>query len=135
MDNKFLNPKIYEKAKKIADEVYKRHSAYKSMFLVKKYKELGGKISEEGERGSKLADWRQEQWLHVLPFLKEGKKEVCGSTKEKKSCRPTRKINSKTPLTLNELIKIHGKKKLTEIAEKKVANMDKRMNWRTGKFY
>jgi len=135
MDNKYLNPKIYEKAKKIADEVYKRHSAYKSMFLVKKYKELGGKISEEGERGSRLANWRTEEWVQVLPFLKEGKKIACGSGQQKKSCRPTKKVSSKTPLTIQELIKIHGKKKLIEIAEAKVANINKRMNWKTGKFY
>ena len=43
MSDNILNPKLYEKAKKEADKVYSRHSAYKSMFISKKYKELGGK--------------------------------------------------------------------------------------------
>ena len=34
----------YKKAKKIADETYSRPSAYKSMFISRKYKELGGKF-------------------------------------------------------------------------------------------
>ena len=40
-----LNKDLYKKAKKIADETYKKNSAYKSMFLVKKYMDLGGKYS------------------------------------------------------------------------------------------
>ena len=45
---KILNPKIYKKAKKIADETYKKPSAYKSGFIQKKYKELGGKFADDG---------------------------------------------------------------------------------------
>ena len=45
--NNVLNPKIYREAIKIADETYKRNSAYKSMFIVKKYKQLGGKWKKE----------------------------------------------------------------------------------------
>ena len=33
----------YRKAKKKADETYKKPSAYKSMFIQKVYKELGGR--------------------------------------------------------------------------------------------
>ena len=33
----FKNKKIYNKAKKIADEKYKKNSAYKSGFIVKTY--------------------------------------------------------------------------------------------------
>ena len=41
---KYKDKDIYQKAKKIVDNQYERHSAYKSMALVKKYKELGGKL-------------------------------------------------------------------------------------------
>ena len=46
MNEKFLNKDIYEKAKKIIDKQHEVHSAYKSMALIKKYKDLGGKIDE-----------------------------------------------------------------------------------------
>ena len=42
-----LNAKIYEEAFRIGNETYERHSAYKSMFIVKKYKELGGKYKDK----------------------------------------------------------------------------------------
>ena len=35
------------KAKAEADKKYKRHSAYKSMFMNKLYKDLGGKYTED----------------------------------------------------------------------------------------
>ena len=39
--------KLYEQAKEIADKTYKKSSAYKSGFIVKKYKELGGTYGGE----------------------------------------------------------------------------------------
>ena len=33
---------LYDKVKKMADEIYKKPSAYKAGKIVKKYKELGG---------------------------------------------------------------------------------------------
>ena len=32
----------YKKAKTLADKTYEKHSAYKSMFIAKKYAEFGG---------------------------------------------------------------------------------------------
>ena len=94
---------------------------------------MGGKYSE---KGSNLSNWRDEAWIQVLPFLTEGKRIACGAgSSGRKSCRPTKRVDAKTPITINELIKIHGKKKLIEIATKKVNNMDKRLNWKLGKFY
>lgn len=128
-----LDKSLYMAAKRDADKVYgKKTSAYKSMYIQKKYQEMGGKYSK---KGSNLKNWRDEKWIQVLPFLKEGKRIACGAGSNKKSCRPTKRIDSKTSITINELLKIHGKKKLTEIAEKKVKNMDKRINWKLGKFY
>ena len=39
-----INKSLYRKAKGIADKVYDKHSAYKSMFISKKYMEMGGKF-------------------------------------------------------------------------------------------
>jgi len=38
-----LNKKLYEKAKKIADKKFDKPSAYKSAFIQKQYKSMGGK--------------------------------------------------------------------------------------------
>lgn len=50
--NKYLDKEIYEKAKKEVDEMYKEHSAYKSMMLGKLYKKYGGRYAEK--KNSKL---------------------------------------------------------------------------------
>tara|TARA_R100000773_G_C4219654_1_gene118268 strand:- start:2612 stop:3022 length:411 start_codon:yes stop_codon:yes gene_type:complete len=126
-----LNPAIYRRAKKIADETYKRNSAYKSMFLVSKYKELGGKY--KGVKSVKgVKRWNEEKWIQVLPFLESGKKIACGFGEGGKSCRPTKRIDSETPLTINQLIKKHGKKKLMQLAMRKKNNMSLRVDWEKG---
>ena len=50
-----IDTELYEKAKAMADKIYKKHSAYKSGWIVKKYKELGGRYKDDGER--KLKRW------------------------------------------------------------------------------
>lgn len=133
--DKYLNKAIYRKAKALADKTYERHSAYKSMFLTKKYLELGGKYKTP-KKESKLSRWREEKWIKILPYLLEGKEVVCGSGgKDKHSCRPLKRINKDTPMTISELIKKHGKRKLVSLAKKKAKNMDIRINWEEGKEY
>jgi len=84
-----LNPDIYQKAKEIADKTYKTHGAYKSGFLVKKYKELGGEYADDGKPRN-LKRWFQEDWKDVggLPYP---------------VYRPTKRISEETPLTVNEI--------------------------------
>ncbi len=125
------NSIAYKKAKNEADLVYKRPSAYKSMFIKKKYEEYCKCSVKEGN----LRRWIDEKWIQVIPYLTNGKIIPCGSGQDKKSCRPLKRINKKTPMTIDELIKLHGKDKLLSIAEKKKSNMNKRMNWKTGVFY
>ena len=132
--DKILNPEIYKKAKKKADETYERHSAYKSMYIQKVYKELGGKYKGK-KKTQGVTRWNEEKWIQVKPYLESGKKIECGSGDNKKGCRPLKRISKDTPITLPELIKIHGKKKLLELAKKKQQNMNTRINWKLGKIY
>jgi hypothetical protein len=137
MDNipdNVINKKLYMKAKKIANEKYKRHSAYKSMFIVKTYKDLGGKYSSKKD-SSGVDRWQKERWLQVIPYLESGKKVVCGSGNNKKGCRPSVRVDKNTPITIQEVIKKHGKENVMKIAKKKKANMDLRVNWNTLKIY
>jgi hypothetical protein len=133
MDN-ILNKNLYEKAKKEADKIYKRHGLYKSAFIQKKYKELGGKYKDEKTSNKKgINRWlKEEQWVEVLPYLNNGKKIVCGTSEGGKACRPLIRYNDKTPITLPELIKLHGKEKLKKLVKEKIKDMDKRINWKKG---
>jgi hypothetical protein len=86
-----INKKLYEKAKQIADEIYKKSSAYKSMFIVKKYKEMGGKYGETKEKNTDgLTRWKDEQWIDI-------------GNKSYPVYRPTKRINKNTPLTVDEI--------------------------------
>lgn len=135
MDNipkNVLNPDLYKKARRLADQTYKRPSAYKNMFLVKKYQELGGKY--KGKKSSKLMQWRDEKWVSVADYLK-GKTIACGDDKiGNNACRPTKKINASTPITIQEVIKKHGRDSVQKAINKKIKNMNLRLNWNTLKF-
>lgn len=135
MSNNILNPKLYEIAKKEADKVYSRHSAYKSMFILKKYKELSGKYKTTKKKSGSTDNWTNEEWIQVIPYLTKGEKIVCGlDNKKNKVCRPLKRINSNTPITINELLKLHKKEDLIKLANKKLKDMDGRIYWKTLKF-
>jgi hypothetical protein len=125
----------YKKAKTLADKTYEKHSAYKSMYISKLYKEYGGKYKDSSKKDTKLSTWRQERWIVVEPYLKEGKKIACGSEKAPNihSCRPSKRINKDTPTTIDSLIELHGKKKLLELVSLK--KKGKRINWEKGRAY
>lgn len=128
--NNVLNPKLYKEAKKIADKTYKKPSAYKSMFIVSTYKKLGGKYS--GKKTGKGVDrWNREAWIQIIPYLQSGKKIACGYGDDGKGCRPSKRIDKNTPITIQEVVKKHGKEKVIEVAKKKKRNMNLRVNWNT----
>ncbi len=133
MDN-IINKDLYKKAKEKADKTYKKHSAYKSMYIQKVYKELGGKYKGEKKKEG-VKRWNKEEWIQVKPYLQSGKKLVCGGSERKnKVCRPLKRINDKTPITIEELLKLHSKKDLINLANKKIKNMNGRVFWKTLKF-
>jgi hypothetical protein len=146
----FADEQIHRKAVEDADRVYKRHSAYKSMYIVKRYKELGGtytapKRNTAGKTAGKrrsyyekkgVSRWIREEWIQVVPYVKEGKVVACGAANKKtKVCRPLIRVTEGTPITLPELLEMHGKDKVLKMARKKNRDMDGRIFWKTGKFY
>lgn len=97
MKAEILDPLIYKKAKEIADNVYDRPSAYKSGYIVKIYKELGGRYSSKTQKNkTDLKRWFAEEWKDVNPLKTNNSYPVY---------RPTKKISKKTPLTVNEIDK------------------------------
>lgn len=94
-----INKKLYEKAKEIVYPQYKKPSAYRSGAVIKKYKELGGKFKEDGER--KLKRWFKEEWKDI-------------GNKEYPVFRPTKRITKDTPLTPNEIDPVNIKLQIRE---------------------
>jgi len=114
---KILDQDLYDLIKKHADEIYEKPSAYKSGYIVKMYKKLGGEY-EDDNKPKNLRRWYKEHWTDV-------------GNKEYPVYRPLKRISSKTPLTLNEIEpenlkeqiklkqKIKGNKNLPPFIEKK----------------
>ena len=63
----YTNKALYAKAKSIADAKFEKHGAYKSAFIAKKYKELGGKIDQSKSKKG-LKKWFNEEWVNLTPF-------------------------------------------------------------------
>jgi hypothetical protein len=94
------DPDLYESVKKRADSVYAKPSAYKSGWIVKTYKELGGTYSEDNEP-KKLKQWYKEKWTDV-------------GNKDYPVYRPTVRVNKTTPLTVPEIDPENLKKQIKQ---------------------
>jgi hypothetical protein len=84
-----LDKKLYSKAKALADSTYSKPSAYKSGFIVKTYKAMGGTYKDSGKKKG-LSQWFKEAWKDV-------------GNKEYPVYRPTKRISKDTPLTVSEI--------------------------------
>lgn len=116
--------KLWEKVKKQADAVYAKPSAYKSGFIVKKYKELGGKfrsdsaskkINKTSDKPNKgLTRWFKEKWVNQHGTV--------GYQHKNDVYRPSVRVSSKTPKTWRELSKTRIEKaKRTKAKGKRVS--------------
>ena len=83
------DPELYALVKQYADGVYAKPSAYKSGFIVKTYKSLGGTYSEDN-KPKKLKEWFDASWVDV-------------GNKDYPVFRPTIRVNKSTPLTVQEI--------------------------------
>ena len=124
--------KLYAQVKSLAKQKFKRWpSAYGSAWLTKEYKRRGGKYSS-ATKSSGVGRWMKEEWIQVSPYLKNGARIPCGAKNRSntKACRPYKRVSPKTPMTIQELVKRHGKSKLKKMSRSKERDMKRRMNWK-----
>jgi hypothetical protein len=93
-----MDQALYDSVKKYADSIYQKPSAYKSGFIVKKYKELGGKYQDDN-KAKNLKRWFEEKWLDV-------------GGKDYPVYRPTKIVSKSTPLTVSEIAPSKLKKQI-----------------------
>jgi hypothetical protein len=129
-----INKKLYKQVKNEADKIYKRPtSAYKSMWISKTYQNRGGKY--KGKKRSLTQRWREEKWIQVIPYIKNGEEIICGADNRlNKVCRPLLRVDDKTPITIKELQKIYTDKDILKLANKKIKDMKGRVMWKQNKF-
>lgn len=89
---------LYNDVKLLADEKYAKSSAYKSGWIVKTYKALGGKYKGTKTKEG-LTRWFKEDWQDV-------------GNKDYPVYRPTKRVNKFTPLTASEISPTQLKKQI-----------------------
>ncbi len=75
------------------------------------------------KRESGLKRWFNEKWVNVCKKKSNGSYADCGRKKSELKnypyCRPLHRINSGTPMTVGEMVKKYGKKKIEQMCNKK----------------
>lgn len=106
-----LDRKLYLRIKnKIKKRVNAWPSAYASGMLVKEYKAAGGRYKGRKSGDAALTRWFEERWIDVCELPKKvacgrPKGSAKGYDKDYPYCRPSKRVNSKTPKTVAELSK------------------------------
>jgi len=88
------NKELYQAVKDYADIVYDKPSAYKSGFIVKTYKKLGGTYKNDNKEHDLERWFKGEKWININPLLGKSGYPVY---------RPTIRVNDKTPKTVQEI--------------------------------
>jgi hypothetical protein len=139
--NEFLDQVLHQQIVKEAKTKFKVWpSAYASGWVVRTYKERGGKFKSHKNNKNKpsisaspLARWYREEWINVCQYLETKEYKACGrSTNSKNSknpknsknskypyCRPRYRISSKTPETMGEILEKEGRKELERRCQRK----------------
>ncbi len=89
------NKDLWNKAKEEANKHYKKHSAYKSGFIVKYYKDHGGTFIGKKHVKVGLSRWFLEEWTN--------QRGETGYKNKSDVYRLNKKITSKTPKTWKQL--------------------------------
>ncbi len=109
-----VNKKLYSSVKsKIKRSIKgRRWGAYDSGRLVREYKAKGGKYT--GSKGkTNLSRWYKEKWVDACAWPK---RKSCGNKSNRKVtyCRPSKKVDSKTPKLVQKLTKAQLKNRCSK---------------------
>ena len=105
-----IDKELYNLVKQHADEVYEKPSAYKSGYIVKTYKKLGGRYQDD-DKTKNLKRWFKEKWQDV-------------GHQSYPVYRPTIRISKLTPLTADE---IDSKDLKKQIKQKQIIKGEKNL--------
>jgi len=116
---KYLDNRIYMKAKEIVYKQYDKPSAYRSMALVKKYKDMGGRLEKE-KTGGGTAKWRSERWVNLSPYAEgltsDRFQYKCGqkapNQKGPSVCRPSSEVKRYSKAQIKQAVKIKSSGKV-----------------------
>ena len=127
----YLDDILINKIKQEAKNKFINQGIYKDAYIIKNYiKHLGefGDNTFEMDYFKRIINFLAEKWINVELYLEEHKISDLEELQHAKCTRPLLRVNSDTPITINEILKLHGKKKILDIIKMKKSN--ERINWR-----
>jgi|GEM_PF-4377474 hypothetical protein len=93
-------------------------SAYASFWISNQYKKQGGEyLDVSSKKSSSLVRWKLEKWINICEKNSSGGYKPCGRADKSEKypvCRPSVKINKKTPKTVHEMKKSEIESKCKE---------------------
>lgn len=119
-----LDKDLYEKIKLMANKVFNNNKGiYRSLWISKKYTELGGVYDKPKPKKTKFDIWHSEKWVDLNNPIKENNKIIgynkCGSKNIQNNlyplCRPSQVIDKNTPQTYQTI----NKKKIAKVNAQK----------------
>ena len=129
---------LVKEYKKTFKEKYGNKNPYKTQKKSRKKSKSTKKSNKKSHKSVKksrksnknnLTRWFNEKWVNVCK-KKSGKYVPCGrkkgSMKKYPYCRPLHRINSGTPMTVGDIKKKYGSKKLKEMCKRKNSKRDKK---------
>lgn len=103
-----VNKQLYDRVKEMATKKFKSPTgAYRSMWIVKKYKSLGGKYQDDN-KPKKLNRWLDEKWIDLNQPKEGGGYKECGHPNEGGKyplCRPSKTVSKDTPKRFQDIPK------------------------------
>lgn len=106
---------LYNKVKKMADRKFQSKTGiYKSSWIVKEYKRLGGKYKGKKSQKRGILRWYKEKWVDLNRPIKSKSGKIIGykscgrnkvTSKSYPLCRPSKRISVKTPKTFKQISK------------------------------
>lgn len=121
------NPDLYEKVKEEVMKKNPKHSAYRSMQIVKEYKKEGGEYDDNNERNT--TKWLGQNWSSVNDYYHNDEIVKCGNSDTKGKfgeyplCRPLSIIKKLTKKQMKEMI--DNKKDKTPLITEKILKTKK----------
>ena len=126
-----LNIDLYNQIKNEVYQEYPKHSAYRSMMIVKKYKDAGG-LYEDNKKMGKMntKKWIQQQWTDANEYYRTNNIIPCGSQDTQKLyneyplCRPLSILKRLSNEQLKQLIDEKNKLGKKPLITSRVLNTD-----------
>jgi hypothetical protein len=113
--NNPIDKSLYNYVKKLANKKFKSPTGvYRSSWIVKKYKSLGGRYKKiSKDKNSGLKRWYKEKWINLKKPIKNKDGKIIGYEKCGRKnlndpyplCRPSKKVSFKTPVIYSKLSK------------------------------